>query len=391
MNNNTFKSCSRCLIDSKIPGVLFDDNNLCNYCNMHDEQVNKYPLNEEGKKQLDALVKSIKIKCKNKKYDCIVGVSGGTDSTYALYIVKKLGLRPLAVHFDNGWNSEIAVSNIHNAVKKLEVDLYTHVVDWEQFKDLQLSFLKASVPDLEMPTDMGINATLYMIADKEGVPYIIHGKSFRAEGWMPHGWSYQDGKYLKRVHKIFGTKTLKKFPVLTIYKLFYYIFLKKIKKIKLLDYIEYSKQNARKILEKELDWKDYGGHNFESIYTRFANGYYRLKKFNIDKRIVVLSAQIRSNIITKEEALITMKTPPYTEEAATKDKDYIIRKLNISSTDYDKILNSPPHSFLDYPTHYSMFRSFFFIIRFFANLELLPVTLIKGKYNLTKADINYGK
>lgn len=225
----TKKICSRCILDTTVPEIKFDENGVCNYCKLHDRLEEKYTLNEEGQRKLNGLVEEIKSDGKGKKYDCIVGVSGGTDSTYTLYVVKKMVLRPLAVHLDNGWNSEIAVRNIKNAVAKLGVDLHTIVLDWEEFKDIQLSFLKASVPDAEIPTDIAILGALFKAAADEKIRYVINGHSFRTEGNSPIGWSYMDGRYVKSVQKIFGSKKLKTFTNVTIFDLLYYLILKRVR------------------------------------------------------------------------------------------------------------------------------------------------------------------
>ena len=200
--------CTRCVSDTTIPGIRFDAAGVCNYCHVHDEMDRKYPLGEKGKEELRRKVAEIKRRGRKKKYDIVVGVSGGRDSTYALYQAVELGLRPLAVHFDNGWNSEIAVTNIKNATTKLGVDLHTHVADWEEFKELQISFLKASVSDAEIPTDVAIHGTLHQVAAKEGIRYLVFAHSFRTEGIMPIGWTYMDGRYINSVQRRFGRSRL---------------------------------------------------------------------------------------------------------------------------------------------------------------------------------------
>jgi N-acetyl sugar amidotransferase len=283
MTNNK-KICSRCVLDTTVPDIRFDDKGICNYCKMHDELEKKYPLNELGEQNFKKLIEEIKAKGKNKEYDCVVGVSGGRDSTYTLYTAVKQGLRPLAVHFDNGWNSEIAVNNIKKATTKLNVDLHTVVADWEEFKDLQLSFLKASVPDAEIPTDYVIISVLYQMAAEINTDYILNGHSFRTEGMSPQGWTYMDGRYVKSVHRKFGKAELKSFPILSLSKLVFYAVIKRIKFIHLLEYMDYDQEQAGEVLKKELDWIYYGGHHHENIYTHFFQSYYCPQKFNIDKR-----------------------------------------------------------------------------------------------------------
>lgn len=300
---NDNKICSKCISDTTIPEIRFDENGVCNFCKVHDDLEKKYPLNEEGKRKLNELVEEIKTKGKNHEYDCIIGVSGGRDSTFTLHTAVKLGLRPLAVHFDNGWNSEIAVSNIRKPTNKLNVDLHTVVADWEEFKDLQIAFLKASVSDAEIPTDYAILSVLYQVANELEIKYILIGHSFRTEGIAPLGWTYMDGRYVKSVHEKFGKTKIKSFPILSLWELLYYTFVKKVKFIHLPEYIEYDQKKVMEVLEKELNWEFYGGHHHESTYTNFFQSFYLPKKFNIDKRKIECSALIRSGQMTRDEAL----------------------------------------------------------------------------------------
>jgi hypothetical protein len=241
------KICSRCVSDSSIAGIRFDDKGICSYCKIQDEWEKKLPLNELGQQRLNQILEEIKAKGKNKKYDCIIGLSGGTDSTYCLYMAKKLGLRPLAVHLDNGWDSDISISNIKNKVTKLVAYLKTITCDWEEFKDIQISFLKASVPGAEIPTDIAIKSVLYRVAAEEGIHYIITGGSFRTEGKIPIAWGYMDGKYIKSVHKKFGKTKLKTFPNFTISDRFYYTYIKRIKHVNILNYKFRSNDTRRSV------------------------------------------------------------------------------------------------------------------------------------------------
>lgn len=232
LSKEKYQICRRCIMDTTVPDIRFDESGTCNYCRIHDDLEKYYPVNEMGQQKLKNLIDKIKNKGKNKKYDCIVGVSGGTDSTHCLYLAKKWGLRPLAVHLDNGWNSEIAVNNMKRATKKLGIDLKIIKVDWEEFKDLQIAFLKASIPDVEIPTDIGIYSILYRVASKEDIPYIINGHSFRTEGSCPIGWTYMDGKYIESVYKKFGkNKKLRKFLNIQISNLLFHFFCEKDKRI----------------------------------------------------------------------------------------------------------------------------------------------------------------
>lgn len=367
----SLKVCSRCVSDTTIPGITFDAQGICNFCKIFEELEEEYPQGIKGKQILDDLIQKIKASGKKKRYDCVVGVSGGRDSTYSLYCAVKWGLRPLAVHFDNGWNSEIAVQNIKNATSKLDVDLYTHVADWEEFKDLQLAFLKASVSDAEIPTDVAIYGTLYKAATKEGIKYIINGHSFRTEGLMPIGWTYMDGRYINNVYKIFGShKKLKTVPNYTLFDLFYYSFLRGIKTVTPLNYIEYNQQEVGRILEQELDWTYYGGHHHESYYTHFFQSFLLPQKFKIDKRKLEYSALIRSGQIDREKALqqITGHPYPFDEELV----DYTIKKLNLSQLQFDAIMHAPQKSFHDYQTYYPLMKAMKLPIKLATDLQLLP-------------------
>lgn len=368
--------CNRCVSDTTMPDIKFDENGVCDFCQLHDKFEKKYPLGKVGDEAIKKIVSEIKRKGKKKKYDCVVGISGGTDSTYCLYLAKKWGLRPLAVHLNNGWNSEIAENNIKNIVNKLKVDLKTIRVNWEEFKDLQIAFLKASIPDIEIPTDIGIYKTLFNVAAKGYIPSVINGHSFRTEGTSPKGWTYMDGKYIESVYKKFGKfKKLKHFANLKILNLFYYVFIKRIKEYRPLEYTDYDKEEAGKILEKEVGWKYYGGHHFESIYTRFVASYILPTKFNIDKRKVSLSAQVRTGKITRDKALEIINDEYYPEEKIKEDKEFVLNKLGISNEEFDGIMNLPVETHHDYKTYLTTIKKFRFFIKIACKLKLLPEIL----------------
>ncbi|MFC1703604.1 N-acetyl sugar amidotransferase [Candidatus Omnitrophota bacterium] len=352
--------CQRCICDTSIPGIRFDSGGICNFCRIHDEMEKLYPLSPEGVQKLHHIVEKIKKSGKKNDYDCVVGVSGGRDSTYLLYSAVRLGLRPLAVHFDNGWNSEIAVTNIKNVTEKLKVDLHTYVADWDEFKNLQIAFLKASVSDAEIPTDVAIFGTLYQVAASEGIKYILNGHSFRTEGIMPIGWTYMDGRYMYSVNKIFGNKRLKTVPNFTLFDYFKYVLVKRIEMIPLLNFFEYNQQKINEILERELDWRYYGGHHHESYYTHFFQSYLLPKKFNIDKRKIEYSALVRSRQMNRSDALrlIEDASYPYDEDLL----DYVKSKLGMTSTEFEKILDDGLKRFYDYPTYYPFIKSLKFFI-----------------------------
>lgn len=368
------KTCTRCILDVTVNDIWFDEQGECKYCKIHDELEKAHPLGPNLVIELDKKIAKIKKAGIKKRYDCIVGVSGGRDSTYTLLTAKKFGLRPLAVHFDNGWNTDISVRNIKKACEKLDVDLYTIVADWEEFKDLQVSFLKSSTPDADIPTDYAIYSVLYDVANKEGVKYILNGHSFRTEGTSPISWTYMDPLYVKDVHKKFGKiKRIKSFPHMTVAKLQYFIWLKGIREFRLMEFIDYNKKKVDVVLKKELDWEYYGGHHHENHYTKFFQSYYLPQKFNIDKRKTELSALIRSGQITREEALAEIEASPYHFEQTT--VDYAINKLDISQKEWDIIMNTEIKSHDNYKTLLPFIKVMKWPIKIATQMNVLPKIL----------------
>jgi N-acetyl sugar amidotransferase len=361
--------CTRCILDTTVPGIRFDEDGVCTFCRIHDELERNHPTGAEGEKRFKAIIDQIKADGRGKEYDCIVGVSGGRDSTYTLYTAVQMGLRPLAVHFDNGWNSDIGVSNIKSTTDKLDVDLETHVADWEEFKDLQLSFLKASVSDAEVPTDYVILSVLYEAAKRHGVRYILNGHSFRTEGVAPITWTYMDGKYVRAVHDKFGTAKLTSFPVMSLSELLNNTFIKRIQVINVPEFIPYEHAAVHDVLENQLGWTYYGGHHHESVYTVFFQSYYLPKKFNIDKRKLEYSALIRSGQMDREQALQEVQQPyPYEPEVV----EYTIGKLGLSPEEFEQIMGNERKSFTDYPSYYSIIKACRAPIKIACNLNLLP-------------------
>jgi N-acetyl sugar amidotransferase len=352
----TYQICSKTIMDTTAdPNIVFDQQGICNYVRSYEAMLAvRVPKTEErAKEKLAEMVERIKAKGKGKDYDCIIGVSGGVDSTYLAHYVKHvLGLRPLAIHLDNGWDSELAVSNIEKILNKLDIDLYTHVLDWDEFRELQLAFLKASTPDGEIPTDHAITAILYKMAVKYNVKYIVSGTNVKTEGIMPSRWSdgHLDWGYIKYIHKTFGKGKLKTYPHLSIFSFFNNIVFRRIKKVAILDFIEYDKNKVIEFLEKDLGWQNYGGKHYESIYTRFFQGYILYNKFKIDKRRAHLSTMVCSSMLSRDYALQNIKTDPYPSEAMKReDTDYVIKKLGISEDEFEKIMTMPQKFYTDYP------------------------------------------
>jgi N-acetyl sugar amidotransferase len=339
-------------MDTSDPGISFNEAGECNLCTdfLHNRAKHKYH-GAESDKELQRLIAKMKESGKGKEYDCVIGLSGGIDSCYAAYIAKQHGLRVLAVHMDNGWNSEEAVLNIKNVAKKLAIDYESDVLDWEEFKDLQLAFLKASVPEAETPTDMAILASLHKISNKYKVKYIISGGNFVTEGILPRYWHYnaKDVKYFNFIQRTFGTKKLKNFAVFGYPQEMYYKLIKRTQIIYLLNYIPYSKGESIKFLQEKLDWRDYGGKHYESKYTGFIQSYYLFKKFNIDYRRATLSSQICTGDANRTDALKILETPPYNDAKVQIEKEYIAKKLGISLNEFERLIELPPKWYSDYP------------------------------------------
>jgi N-acetyl sugar amidotransferase len=339
-------------MDTSDPEIVFDENGVCNHCHTYDRMVRQYVVDgDEGLRQLAQIAEKIRKDGKGKKYDCVIGVSGGVDSTYVAFRVKELGLRPLAVHLDNGWDSELAVKNIEGTLKRLDIDLYTEVLDWEEFKDLQVSFLNASTPDSEIPTDHAITALLSNMAEKIGVKYVIVGHNVRTETHLPRAWSqgHFDWKYIREVQKQFGSVQLKSFPHFGFFT-FYRRMLTE-KRVEILNYIGYNKKEALRVLQDELGWRYYGGKHYESIYTRFYQGYILPEKFGYDKRRSHLSSLVCSKEMTREQALEDLKVPTYAPSMQEEDREYVVKKLGLTEDEFSAIMNAPKKSYWDYPSY----------------------------------------
>lgn len=352
-------------MDTSDPDIFFDEAGVCNHCYDYQQRIkDKKYLSKKEPGAIDRLVQQIKGEGKRKKYDCIVGVSGGVDSTYTMYKVKQLGLRPLAVHLDNGWDSELAVDNVKKFLKQLDIDLHTLVLDWEEFKALQLAFLKASTPDSEIPSDHAIVASLYRAADEYGVRFILSGHNTATEGGGVAAWSqgHYDWGYIKGIYKLFTGKNLKKFPHIGVRNFIKWAVFQRIKFIPILDYFEYDKKVAIATIEKKLGWRNYGSKHYESIYTRFYQGYILVKKFGYDKKRLHLSALIWSGQLTREEAEKQMGEIDYPQAVQTQDKEFVVKKLGIPMQEFDAIIHAQPKDFYDYPSYKKIFYRYKWLI-----------------------------
>lgn len=352
-------------MDSTIKVIEFDENMVCNYCKEYQKRVETELYKEPQRSQkLKLLIEKIKQDGNNKSYDCIIGVSGGVDSSYVAHLVKEFGLRPLAIHLDNGWNSELAVKNIQQLLDKLNIDLYTYVIDWEEFKDLQKAFIFSSIENLEIPTDHAINAILLKTAHKYGIKYILNGSNLVTEGILPiQGGRNIDYRLLKDIHNKFGTKKLKTLPSISIWNFAYKLLVKKIKYIPILNYVDYDKKNAIELLEDKYGWRGYGGKHYESIFTRFFQGFILPNKYNYDKRKAHFSTMIMSSQISREEALDELKQNPYFDKKLLEeDLEFFLKKFEFSIEEFEKIMKDKPLEPSNYKSYEIIFEKLNFIV-----------------------------
>jgi N-acetyl sugar amidotransferase len=356
-----YQQCNRCVMDTSDPEIVFDEIGNCNHCN---DYLAKLPFalkrGEEGRIFLDQQIEKARVSGKGKKYDVIMGLSGGMDSSYVAYNAKKFNLRILAVHLDNGWNSELSVNNIENCIKYLDADLYTHVIDWEEFKNLQIAYLKAGVIDIEALTDHAIRSIIYKLTAKYGIEYNLSGSNFATEGILPNAWVYNklDFKNIKSINSRFGARQIKTFPGMSLAKYIYYRAFAKIKPIDVLNYIDYDVDQAKSEMEENMSWQYYGGKHHESIFTKFYQGFILPEKFGVDKRRAHYSTLICSGNMTREEALLRLSKGIYTEYELESDTEYVLKKLGISESDFKKIMSAEPEPHLSYPNNSTLFNFF---------------------------------
>ena len=356
------KVCRRCVTTSDVPGSGLEVNAVCSYCELHDELSVLFPQSEEGLSRLAEWVEKVKLEGKGKKYDCIVGVSGGTDSSFLCHLLSKYNLRILAVHFDNTWNSADASRNIFNVIEALKIDLHTYVVDNHEYADLYRSFLLSGVKDIESPTDIGFMGVLYRVAEEFGVKNIAEGHSFRTEGVAPMRWSYMDGRYIQSIQKQYGKIPLKTFPNMTFNRFFRWAFFSGIKRTRPLYWIDYNKEDAKKLLSEKYNWKWYGGHHLENKFTSFFFSYFLPNRFKIDYRQIEFSALIRSGQISKDDALFELGKP---RTYLKHDLETLLERLSLTASDLEDIMNAPRKSYKDYKTYkkrFEVLRPLFWIL-----------------------------
>lgn len=360
---STKQTCGRCIFDSDVPNIKFDDAGICSHCKLYDELDLQYPnQGPEGERLFGEMVETIRAGGRGKKYDCVVGVSGGCDSSYLLHMLVKAGLRPLAVHFDNTWNSPIATQNISRVVEKLGVELFTLVVDNNEYDDIYRSFMLSGVADIEAPTDIGIITTLYMAAEKYRVKYLIDGHSFRSEGVSPLGWLYMDGKYIASVHRQFGTLAMRTFPNLTLRRFLRWSALRGVTRMRPLYHLPYDKAAAKRMLAEEYGWEWYGGHHLENRFTAFYHSYFMPRRFGVDNRKNGFAALVRSGQMDRAEALAELQKPPHLEDDIL---DLVKKRLGFDDVEFEQVMRQPLRTWREFKTYKKTFerlRPLFYVL-----------------------------
>ena len=345
--------CNRCVYDETVPLITFDEDGICNYCHMHDDLDRRYPSGEEGENYLVQLAAEMKESSKGKKYDCVVGVSGGCDSSYLIVKLIELGLKPLAVHFDNTWNSEIATQNIYKVLNKLNVDLYTYVVDSQEYDDILRAFMLSGTKNLDAALDIGLASVLYRTAEKHGLKYIVEGHSFRTEGIAPLDWSYMDGKYIASVHKQYGSQKMKTYPNMSISQFIRYTAIRGITRVRPLYYMEYPKEQVKEMLAKEFGWEWYGGHHLENRFTSFFVNYVLPKRWDNDLRYLGHAALVRSDQLSRDEALKELEEPV---ECAQELVELIQKRLKFDDKTLNHVMTQPLKTWRNFPNYKKSFE-----------------------------------
>jgi len=358
-----YRQCSLSVMDNIAdPNIIFDENGICNYYYEYliseKDQVLKDAV---GKDKFDEIIHKIKEDGKGKKYDCILGVSGGVDSSYLAFLAKESGLRVLCVHFDNGWNSELAVKNIQSIVEKCGFDLYTYVIDWDEFKDIQLAYFKANVIDIEAITDIAIFSALDIICKEQKIKHIIDGRNVVTEVTLPQAWICKNSANLKDIHKKYGKVPLKSYPIMSPIRRRIVAKTRPFQSWPLLNYVDYQKEQVKKVITDELGWRDYGGKHYESVFTRFYQGYILPNKFKVDKRKAHLSNLIFSGQMTKEEALKELAEPIYPMHLLQGDIEFVCKKLGMSKVEFQEYLETPPVAHDKYEMSISIFDEYPFL------------------------------
>lgn len=364
--------CTRCIYTDNITNISFDQEGVCNYCRQVEGLATDYGTGtKKGEAKIAATVEKIKKDGRGKRYDCVIGVSGGTDSSYLLMWAKDVGLRPLAVHYDNTWNSSIATQNIFKVLSALDIDLYTHVLDNKEADDILRSFVLSGIASIDAPTDLALAEVMYRAAWKHGVKYILEGHSFATEGISPVGSHYFDGGLVKSVHKKFGRIPMKTYPLMTFWRFLWWVCCARIQKVRPFWYMNYSKEDAQKILSEKFNWQYYGGHHLENRITSFSHTYYSPVKYKRDFRYLSLGALVRNGKMAQKDALDIYSKPPSFDPDLI---DYLKKRLGFSDQDFDTIMSAEHRKWQEYKTYKKRFERFRFLFKKLADRNLVPMS-----------------
>lgn len=356
-----YQICQRCVMDTSDPDIRFDEHGVCSHCREFDLlQKPRILAGPDGDAALQAQLRVIKERSRGRPYDCIIGLSGGVDSSYVAWKVIDLGLRPLAVHVDTGWNSELAVSNIERISKKLGIHLFTYVIDWEVMRELQLAFFRAGVANCDIPQDHAFVAVLYKTAIKHGISSVISGHNLATEAILPEAWGYTsiDRKHIRAIHSRFGKGSLAAYPSYSLWQYtFWWPYVRRMKIFPILNFMDYRKAEAKQFLMEHFGWRDYGGKHYESRLTKFFQSYYLPTKFGFDKRRAHLASLVVSGQTTREAALHELETPLYDARQLADDKAYIAKKLRIGEDELDRIIAAPSRRHEDFSSNQTLINN----------------------------------
>jgi hypothetical protein len=370
--SDTVQVCSRCIYDSTLPNISFDAEGVCNYCHQVDQMTELYGTGmPKGQQRLDEILTAIKAAGRKSRYDCVIGVSGGTDSSFLMMKARDWGLRPLAVHYDNTWNNACSTENIRKVTSALNIDLWTYVVNNKEADDLYRSTFFAGIPEWDVSSDIAFVQVLRSAAAKFGIKYILEGHSFMAEGISPVGNNYFDGQYVKSIHKKYGSMPMKTFPNLTFMRFMKWILLYRQNFIRPFWYIRYGKAAARVELEKRTGWTYYGGHHLENRAAVFGHTVYLPQKFKIDYRYLSLAAAVRSGVMDRAEALREYRTPVQPDPEIV---EYLKKRLGLSDAEYERVMHEAPRSWRDYPTYKKRFERMRPLFAILAKANMVPMS-----------------
>lgn len=345
--------CNRCIMDTTDPQIFFDAQGICNHCYEFDRTTEAWNLPRLLRDHaLERKFEQIRKVGAGKDFDCIMGLSGGVDSSYVAWLAKEHGLRPLCVHLDNGWNSELAVANIHGIVKTCGFELFTHVIDWEEFKDLQRSFFRADVIDLELLTDHAIFGVIIQLAKKFKIKSILSGSNIATEAVLPKSWVHrkQDLANIRAIHKAYGTRSLRSFPQVSTLHHVFLMYGLGYRVVRPLNMIDYNKSAAKSLLTEKFGWRDYGGKHYESIFTKFYQAHILPEKFGVDKRKAHLSTLILSGQMSRESALKELEMPLYDPQELAADTAYVCKKLGFSTAEFQDYMERKPRGHYEFKT-----------------------------------------